>query len=140
MRCLTPIAIVALVALLGVSGYNLWQIREMKKEISSIKVGVYNSGSQDLIAALASAKKHAVNARELMAKGKTKSAQAEIDESLKSLERAAAISRTIEADDKKIDLGPAISTIQREFEGLMKEVSKQMPAGRQKNNEEPNNK
>jgi hypothetical protein len=134
MRCLTPIIAIALVAVLGIAGYNYVQINRMKTELAGIKSKIHSAErpsaeSRDLLTALAGVKQHTARAKRFLANGQTNRARLELDRSLQELEDASALSQDIAADAGS-GLGATWSTVRREVDNAWKEVSRQMEKGR----------
>lgn len=132
VRCLGPLLGVVLVAVLGFMGYNYTQINQLRGELAQVKAQVHRtevspSDKQDLVTSLTSVREHTARARQMLAKGQTARARAELDKSLNALDNASTISRSIpEGSD-----GELISkwmTAQKEIEKAWKEISKQIEA------------
>ena len=129
MRCLTPLAAVALVVVVALAGYNYWQIGRLKSELAGIKAKVHSGraaagNQQDLLTALAAVKRHTSRARQLLGAGQMGGARLELDKSLQNLEEASALSQDIAADAGH-GLGAVWLAVRREVQSAWKELSRQ---------------
>ncbi|MBI2843714.1 MAG: hypothetical protein HYX78_09970 [Armatimonadetes bacterium] len=139
MRCLTPFAALALVAVLGLSVYNSWQISRINRELAALRMDVSSSGpaldkEEEFLSALELVKRHTERARELLAGGQTGRARHELDRSLRWLERISSLSEDT-AGDAARGITSTISAVQKEIEKAMEELSKQTPKRRPGGNE-----
>ncbi|HPP74883.1 MAG TPA: hypothetical protein PLU88_07150, partial [Armatimonadota bacterium] len=90
MRCLTVLAVIAVVVLLGLTGYNFWQIKKLNQELMELKAQVQSSQTaestteqdEDLVAAILEVTAHTSKARKLLSDGDSKGARAELEKSL----------------------------------------------------------
>ncbi len=123
--------LLALVILLVVA-WDQYRIEKMRKEISNIssKVHVQRSsglrdrGESDLVTSLAKAEGHTRRAKELLKKGKTAQAQAELDRALQYLRSANEVSTDIVGDTAKF-LGQARDRAIKVFQDTWREISEQ---------------
>lgn len=110
--------------------YNYYQIVQVRKELRAIgqEVVVVESNQRVLVSGseladiLAEAKEHSERAGDLLSKGRTKQAKAELDKSLQLIEKALKLS-----EDGSVDLqhavGQALSRIRAEAEKAWRDFS-----------------
>lgn len=131
-------AVIVMLALVALAGYNYWQINQLRSELAAIKSKVHrgeaDSNEQDLLTALASVKEHTARAKEMISNGQMGRARAELDKSLRRLENASALSRDIAADTAR-GLGEAWQTVHSEIESAWKELSANSVRRRPEGNE-----
>ncbi|MDH7602969.1 MAG: hypothetical protein QHI38_12555 [Armatimonadota bacterium] len=118
--------------ILLVVAWDQYRIEQMRKEIGNIsnKLHVQRSGrlvrgtGSDLVTSLAQAESHMRRAKELVKKGKTAQAQAEIDRALQYLQSANKVSTDIAGDAAKF-LGQARDRAMKVFQDTWREISEQ---------------
>ena len=120
MRRLTSILMILVLTL---AGYNYYQIGQMRQELRTMRSKVQTAeknlkinNADDLLVVLEKAKSHSTQAKELLAKGKTRRAKAELDESLKLIEKATKLSQ----NSGIYDTGRIIKALER----IRREVGK----------------
>lgn len=138
MRCMTFFVIVALVALLGITGYNFMQIKQLNKDMADVKAKVLQcnqeTGSQiDIAAVLQAAEQHAANAKALIAKGRDAAARIEFEKSLQSLDKAAKYSQKVAAKTGQ-NLNKTVAAAKKRIDEMWKEASRQNQKGRSESN------
>ena len=138
MRCLTFLVIVALFALLGITGYNYLQIQQLERDMSAVKAKVLIGDSEkdtqlDIAAALKIAEEHAAQARDMIARGRDAAARIELDKSLQSLDKAAKLTKKLAKNTaRKLDI--AISATRKQIDEMWKEASRKNQKGRSEQN------
>ena len=119
-----------MMALLAVVLFNAWQVSLMRREVADLKAQVaalktHKGGSEEAsgrIALVNKARKHAALAQEYMRKGDLKRAKAELDESLRLMQRAgqdtgAPYKEKIEKAQKTLeDTRSAVERLLKKFE------------------------
>ncbi|HOK54477.1 MAG TPA: hypothetical protein PLZ21_07765 [Armatimonadota bacterium] len=146
MRCLTVLAVIAVVVLLGLTGYNFWQIKKLNQELMELKAQVQSSQTaestteqdEDLVAAILEVTAHTSKARKLLSDGDSKGARAELEKSLQGLENAARLSRDASSGAAK-QVGSSWDTVKKQIDELWKEVARQSEKRRPEGHEPANN-
>lgn len=120
---------VVFVVLILLVGYNYWQINQLRSELAAIKTKVHSGKAadeehQDLLTSLGLVKEHTARAKELLSKGQPERARAELDKSLRKLEKASDLSQDIAVDAAR-SLGAAWVVVKREAESAWKGFSSQ---------------
>lgn len=128
MRCLTSIVMVILVAVVGLgTGYNYLQVNRISRDLSAIKAAISSArpsgNAGDLAAALKSANQHTAQAKKLLAKGQVKTAQIELDKSLKAMSKATKLSENVKDDSSKTVVETVIR-VQKQLEETLDTLSK----------------
>ena len=139
MRCLTFLVIAALFAMLGITGYNYLQIKQLSRDMAIVKAKVLTDESgydsqADVTAALRVAKQHADRAKELIAKGRDAVARIEYEKSLRSLENAAKLSQKV-ATNAAHKVDTSVSAARKQIEEMWKEASRQNQKGKSEKND-----
>ncbi|MEN6520793.1 MAG: hypothetical protein ABFD46_06545 [Armatimonadota bacterium] len=136
MRCLT---LFFLVAVLGLTCYNSWQIRRINLELTAVEKQAnidVESVERDLDyqTALKLAEDCTDRARKLIKKGQTDAARLELDKGLRKLETAARLSQGF-ASGAAHRAGSSWHTAYEQVEKAMDELSSQTKNGRPEGNE-----
>jgi hypothetical protein len=142
MRCLTVFALIALIAVLALTGYNHWRIGQIYNDLNTVKTRLHinepiSAGEPTNLAdALNQAEQHAQQARKLLSKGKNNAARLELDKSLRKLEKAGELSREI---PESSSLDKTLSTVQKQIQGTLEGLSKEAIRQKSKSKESGNN-
>lgn len=138
MRCLTPFAVLLLFLAVVLSGYNCWQVHQLRKEVSAMKAEVRSGDrqggqEQDLASMVKRAQQQAESARRLLASGQVDRARDELSKSLRKLEAASQLSKQM-ADDAAKNISGAFSNVRKQVESAVDGASSKNDNRRPNNN------
>jgi predicted negative regulator of RcsB-dependent stress response len=121
MRCLTPLLVVALIALVALTGYNTWQIGQLRSELAAAgpkngKVAARVKSDKEIADLVDQAKRQTESARNMISSGKIKSAQDELSRSVQKLEKASRMSKDM-AEGAYRQVTGAVDSLKNAFGG-----------------------
>ncbi len=136
MRCLTPLFLILIIALVALTGYNYWRTDQLSDELAQLKnaagFDASNSitGDDEVAIALEQASLYSKRAKTLLEKGKTEAAKAELNKCISELNKASQLMKDKTGVNAR-EIGEALSTLKKQADGVWKSLSED--TGRTKN-------